>query len=83
MINLVNYNLTMLIGEPMDKKQALKMKQMTIEEKIAMLSETQEAYIRGFIEGAIQWDCPPAKQKNKPAAKQKSSKAGQKTKKSI
>ena len=62
----------------MGKKEGnmLKMKQMTIEEKIALLSETEEAYIRGFIEGAIQ-------QKRKPAAKPKSPKAGQKAGKSI
>ena len=38
----------------MDKKEALeKLEGLSIEEKIAMLSETEEAYVRGFIEGAI------------------------------
>jgi hypothetical protein len=39
-----------------NKEEAvLKMRQMSIEEKIAMLSEKDEAYIRGFIEGTIYW----------------------------
>jgi hypothetical protein len=65
----------------MNKKEGtmLKMKQMTIEEKIALLSETEEAYIRGFIEGSILWGYQTQKQKHKPAVKKKSSKAGQKT----
>ena len=38
----------------MDKKGAFKkLEGLSIEEKIAMLSETEEAYVRGFIEGAI------------------------------
>ena len=38
----------------MDKKEALeKLEGLSIEEKIALLSETEEAYVRGFIEGAI------------------------------
>ena len=38
----------------MDKKGALaKLEGLSLEEKIAMLSETEEAYVRGFIEGAI------------------------------
>ena len=71
MINYVNYNITMLRGKPMDKKEAarLKMKQMTIEEKIALLSETEEAYIRGFIEGAILWGYEASKQNNSVKAK--------------
>jgi len=41
---------------------------LTIEEKIALLSKTEEAYIRGFIEGAIL--CGHQKQKrNKPKPK--------------
>jgi hypothetical protein len=69
----------------MDKKQALKMKQMTIEEKIALLSETEEAYIRGFIEGAIQWSYQSAKQNGdgKTGVKPKSAEAAQKTRKSL
>jgi len=37
------------------EKTMLKMRQMSIEEKIAMLSDKDEAYIRGFIEGTIYW----------------------------
>ena len=38
----------------MDKKEALvKLEGLSLEEKIAMLSETEEAYVRGFIDGAI------------------------------
>ena len=42
---------------PMENKEKtmLKMRQMSIEEKIAMLSDKDEAYIRGFIEGTIYW----------------------------
>jgi len=53
----------------------LKTTQLTIEEKIAMLSKTEEAYIRGFIEGAILCGYQTQKQ-NKP--KQKSTKGGRK-----
>jgi len=71
----------------MDKKQdaMLKMKQMTIEEKIALLSETEEAYIRGFIEGAILWGHQSAKQNGngKTTAKRKSPKGGKKAGRSI
>jgi hypothetical protein len=53
----------------MDNKGAiLKTAKLTIEEKIALLSKTEEAYIRGFIEGAIL--CGYQKQKrNKPKPK--------------
>ena len=38
----------------MGKKEVLKKIQlMSIEEKIAMLSGAEEAYVRGFIEGAL------------------------------
>jgi hypothetical protein len=47
------------------------MKQMTIEEKIALLSETEEAYIRGFIEGAILWGYEASKQNNSGETKAK------------
>jgi hypothetical protein len=47
----------------MDKKEAImKMRQMSIEAKVAMLSETEEAYIRGFMEGAILFGCQTQKQ---------------------
>jgi len=63
----------------MDKKEVMqKMKDMTIEEKISLLSETEEAYIKGFIEGVILWGYEAEKQNGKAAAKLKSAKAGQK-----
>ncbi|MCL1812575.1 MAG: hypothetical protein FWG29_03530 [Treponema sp.] len=38
----------------MDKKGGIQKKQkLTLEEKISMLSETEEAYVLGFIEGAL------------------------------
>jgi hypothetical protein len=38
----------------MDRKEVvLTTKQMCLEQKILLLSETEEAYIKGFIEGAI------------------------------
>jgi len=37
----------------MNKKEALlEIRRMSIEDKIAKLSATEEAYVRGFIEGA-------------------------------
>jgi len=56
------------------EKVMLKMKQMSIEEKIAMLSDKDEAYVRGFIEGTIFWIYQTARQngKSKPATKAKS-----------
>jgi hypothetical protein len=50
--------------KPMDKKEEamLKIKQMTIEEKIAHLPEKEAAYIKGFIEGALIWSYEAAKQ---------------------
>jgi hypothetical protein len=48
-----------------NKEEAmLKMRQMSIEEKIAMLSEKDEAYIRGFIEGTIYWIHQTAQKKD-------------------
>ena len=48
----------------MDKKETmLKMQKMSIQEKIAMLSDKDEAYIRGFIEGTIYWIHQTAQQK--------------------
>ena len=39
----------------MDKREAvLKIQRMSIAEKIAMLCETEEAYVRNLIEGAVQ-----------------------------
>jgi len=47
----------------MNKEKAmLKIQKMSIEEKVAMLSETDEAYIRGFIEGTIFWIYQKAQQ---------------------
>ena len=38
----------------MDKKGGAQKKQkLSLEEKISMLSETEEAYVLGFIEGAL------------------------------
>jgi hypothetical protein len=38
----------------MDKKGGVQKKQkLSLEEKISMLSETEEAYVLGFIEGAL------------------------------
>ena len=38
----------------MDKKGGVQEKQdLSLEEKVSMLSETEEAYVLGFIEGAI------------------------------
>ena len=67
-----------------NKKEAmLKMRRMSIEEKIAMLSETDEAYIRGFIEGTIYWIHQTSQQKNnekiKAGARPKSQKVRIKT----
>jgi len=68
-------------------KVMLKLKQMSIEEKIAMLSDKDEAYVRGFIEGTIFWICQTAQQNGKgngkaitaARAKLKSKKVRQKT----
>jgi hypothetical protein len=68
---------------PMENKKdaMLKMRQMSIEEKIALLSETDEAYIRGFIEGTIFWSYQTSKQNgnDKGTTKPKSPKAGHKS----
>ena len=63
----------------MDKKEALeKLEGLSIEEKIALLSETEEAYVRGFIEGAI-LDGPNQQQNSQIVVRQeKTKKAGQK-----
>ena len=45
------------------EKVMLKMKRMSIEEKIAMLSDKDEAYVRGFIEGTLFWSCQMAQKK--------------------
>jgi hypothetical protein len=69
---------------PMKNKEEamLKMRQMSIEEKIAMLSEKDEAYIRGFIEGTIYWIHQTAQKngngKKAVRARQKSPKTGRK-----
>jgi hypothetical protein len=69
------------------EKVMLKMRQMSIEEKIAMLSDKDEAYVRGFIEGTIFWICHTAQQnkggKAEAAAKLKSKKATKKAEKNI
>ena len=76
----------------MDRKETiLKMRKMSIEEKIAMLSDKDEAYVRGFIEGTLFWSCQMAQQNGggigKAATatrtKQKSLKIGQKAGKNI
>jgi hypothetical protein len=61
----------------MDKGEMIKkMRKMSIEQKLALLSETEEAYIRGFIEGAIVWGYQTQKQNGQ--ARSKSPKASQK-----
>ena len=60
----------------MDKKEALKkLEGLNIEEKIALLSETEEAYVRGFIEGAILVN---KEQEQTPALRDHKKQAGQK-----
>jgi len=51
------------------EKVMLKMKQMSIEEKISMLSDKDEAYVRGFIEGTLFWSCQMARKNGKGAGK--------------
>jgi len=74
----------------MDKKETiLKMRKMSIEEKIAMLSDKDEAYVRGFIEGTIFWSYQMAQQNGKgngvgkATAKLKYKKTGKKAKRNI
>jgi len=54
----------------MDKKGTiLNMRKMSIEEKIAMLSDKDEAYVRGFIEGTLYWSYQMAQKNGKGAGK--------------